>query len=96
MSLAAKLETKSVSGVILRDFSPEGSCAHRRSAGLLCIRYTPDASQAQHDAGADGQKSQLQMPPQMRFVGEQKIQCGASDGNATLHESQELAASRGK
>ena len=37
-------------GVILWDVSPEGSGAQRHSSDHLHMRYTQDASQAQHDA----------------------------------------------
>jgi hypothetical protein len=37
-------------GVILRDFSPEGYCAHRHGPDSEHIRSAQDAPQAQHDA----------------------------------------------
>ena len=36
-------------GVILWEFSPERSCAPLRNRGLAVMRFTQDASQAQHD-----------------------------------------------
>src|SRR5580765_3300076 len=37
--------------VILRDFSPEGPCAHRTGCGQTAYPFRTDVSRAQHDAG---------------------------------------------
>jgi hypothetical protein len=36
--------------VILRDFSPEGPCAHRTGCGQTAYAFRADVSRAQHDA----------------------------------------------
>jgi hypothetical protein len=44
-----------MNGVILRDFSPEGTGVHRRDCrGRVNIRFTPDPWQAQDDGFANG------------------------------------------
>jgi len=53
------------SGVILRDFSPEGSRAHRPNCRKVHVRRAPDPSQAQDDPIVRG-GIQTEPPPAIR------------------------------